>query len=130
MPIPIPPPLSELEGRLGLPLDSLDGEDKVRAEAALHDASVLVLAEVSTARAAAWRVEAPDVVSLVVLKAARREYDNPRGLSTESLGEHAVGLSETSGAYLTGREVAQIRRAATGQRGGFVGSVRTPSAYE
>lgn len=42
--------------------------------------------------------------------------------------EHSVGLTDTSGVYLTAREVAQIHRAATGRTGGFVGSVRTPSA--
>lgn len=126
---PLPPTVSALEARLGVPAGSLEGEDLVRAMAALEDAATLALAEVPAAVAALWEVDAPKVVSLVVLKAARREFDNPRGLESESLGEHSVGLSETSGVYLTNREVAQIKRAATGRRGGYVGSVRTPSAY-
>ena len=68
-------------------------------------------------------------MTLVVLKAARREFENPRGLSSESLGEHAIGTTDTSGVYLTAREIAQVVRAARGRSGGFVGSVRTPSAY-
>lgn len=129
MPTPLPPPVSALEARLGLPEGSLEGEELTRAEAALDDAATLALAEVSTAKATLWATDAPKVVSLVVLKAARREYENPRGLESESLGEHQVGLTDTSGVYLTAREIAQIKRAATGRSGGFVGTVRTPSAY-
>ena len=44
----------------------------------------------------------------MILKAARREYENPRGLASESLGEHSVGIAETSGVYLTAREVALV----------------------
>lgn len=129
MPLPLPPPVSSLEARLGLPAGTLTGEDLVRAEAALDDAATLALAEVSEKKAAVWIEDAPKVVLLVVLKAARREFENPRGLENESLGEHTVGLTDTSGVYLTGREIAQIRRAAIGRSGGFVGTVRTPSAY-
>ena len=129
MSLPLPPPVSALEARLGLPAGTLLDEDKARAEAALEDATTLALAEVSETKAAAWELDAPKVVRLVILKAARREFENPRGLETESLGEHTVGIAETSGVYLTGREIAQIKRAATGRSGGFVGSVRTPSAF-
>lgn len=127
---PLPPPVSELEKRLGLPTASLDGEDLGRAEAALSDATTLALAEVSDNRGTAWALNAPNVVVLVVLKAARREFENPRGLSQESLGDHSVALSDSSGVYLTGRELAQIHRAASGRSGGFVGTIRTPSAFE
>lgn len=127
---PLPPAVGMLESRLGLPLGTLDGEDLARATDALDDATTLALAEVSDTRAAAWTLDAPKVVRLVVLKAARREYENPRGLEQESLGEHSVGLTDTSGVYLTAREIAQIRRAASGRRGGFVGSVRILSAYD
>lgn len=125
---PLPPLVADLEGRLGLPAGSLTGEDATRALNALSDASVLAIAEAPW-KESAWTTDAPGVVKLVVLKAARREFDNPRGLSTEALGEHTVGMTDTSGVYLTAREIAQIRRAATGQRGGMVGTVRTPSAY-
>lgn len=127
--ITLPQSVVELEARLGLPAGSLADEDKIRAEAALEDATTLVLAEVSPARATLWASAAPRVVALVVLKAARREFDNPRGITQETLGEHSVGLSESSGVYLTVRELAQVRRAASGRLLGFVGSVRTPSGY-
>ncbi|WNN93964.1 head-to-tail adaptor [Arthrobacter phage Nitro] len=129
MPIPLPPPVSSLERRLGLPEGALEGEDLARAQEALEDAATLALAEVPTAKATAWATDAPKVVALVVLKAARREFENPRGMESESLGEHTVGLTDTSGVYLTAREISQIKRAATGRSGGFVGTVRTPSAY-
>lgn len=127
---PLPPAVGLLERRLGLTEGTLDGEDLARATDALDDAATLALAEVSDAKAAAWVQDAPKVVVLVVLKAARREYENPRGLAQESLGEHSVGLTDTSGVYLTAREIAQIKRAASGRRGGFVGSVRILSGYE
>ncbi len=63
-------------------------------------------------------------VRLVVLKAARREFDNPRGISQESLGEHSVTLGTASGVYLTRMEIQAVRRAVTGRRGGFVGTLR------
>jgi hypothetical protein len=119
-----------LERRLGLAVGSLTGEDKVRAEDALDDAATLALAEVSETKQALWTVDAPKVVSLVVLKAARREFENPRGLNQESLGEHSVSLTDSSGVYLTAREIAQIKRAASGKSGGFTGSLRIRSAYE
>ena len=128
MPRNLPPPLSALEVRLGLTPGTLDDVDADRAKAALADATVLILAEVSPTKALRWSVDAPAVVHLVALKAARREYDNPQGLQSETLGEHTIGVSETSGVYLTAREVAQIVRADTGRRVGFIGSVRTPSA--
>lgn len=125
----LPPPLAALEVRLGLDVGSLEGADRDRAQAALDDAAALVLTEVSPAKAAEWSTDAPAVVALIALKAARREYENPRGISTESLGEHSVGLTDTSGVYLTRREISQIRRAATGASRA-VGTTRTPSAYE
>lgn len=125
----LPPPVAGLEVRLGLPEGTLADEDLARAEAALEDASALALAEAPAAVAATWTSNAPAVVVLVVLKAARREFDNPRGLASESVADHSVGIAETSGVYLTAREIAQVRRAARGRSGGFVGSVRTPTAY-
>lgn len=124
----LPPPVSALEERLGVPAGTLEAEDAIRATRALEDATTLVLAEVSDAKGVAWSASAPAVVALVVLKAARREFDNPRGVQQETQGDHSVGLTDTSGVFLTGREVGLIRRAASGRRS-FVGSVRTPSAY-
>jgi hypothetical protein len=44
-------------------------------------------------------------------------------------GEQTIALSESSGVYLTGREIAQVRQAALGRATGFVGALKTPSAY-
>lgn len=66
---------------------------------------------------------------MVTLKAARREYENPQGLRQENLGEHGFAVDTATGAYLTDGERTAVRRAATGRTGGFVGTVRTPSAY-
>lgn len=127
----LPPPIMELEARLGVPTGSLAAEDLERAEAALLDATTLVLAEVSPTRATAWSTNAPPVVALIALKAARREFENPQGISQEAQGDHSISLSESSGVYLTAREIAQIRRVANGRTGAnFVGSIRTPSSYE
>ncbi len=126
---PLPPALSALERRLGLAEGDLEGTEKARAEEALADATALALAEVSTTRADAWAASAPAVVVTVVLKAARREYENPQGFRSEGVGEYSASVDVASGVYLTPGEIAQIRRAATGRRGGFTGTVRTPSAY-
>lgn len=127
----LPPPVTDLEVRLGLAEGTLTGPDRARADRALGDATTLALAEVSTTKAAEWSTgPAPEAVSLVVLKAARREFENPRGLTEESMGDRSLSLAESSGVYLTAREIATVRRAASGRRGGFVGSVRLRSAYE
>lgn len=130
MPV-LPPTVSALEVRLGVPSGTLADADLARATAALEDATALVLAEVPASLVPQWEADAPTVVAAVVLKAARREFENPRGIQQEAQGEHSVGFSatEASGVYLTRREVGYVRRAATGRSGGFVGSVRTPSAY-
>lgn len=128
-PIPLPPAVGELEKRLGVPAGDLVDEDLERATAALEDATDLALALVPDATADAWRASAPRIVRLVVLKAARREYDNPRGLASESLGEHSVGIAETSGVYLTARETALVLGAHRSARP-RVGSIAIVSAFQ
>ena len=124
----LPPPLASLEARLGFEPGDLTGPERTRAEAAIEDATALVLAEAPT-KEPAWTDAAPGVVTAVILKAARREYENPQGLRSENLGEHGFSVDTASGVYLTAHEAALIRRAATGRKGGFVGSIRTPTAY-
>lgn len=126
----LPPPVSALVRRLGLAPGTLTDTDLARAEEALADAAALALAEIPALTAARWATDAPAAVVAIVCKAARREFDNPEGVTQESLGGRMVGLSNVSGAYLTARELATIRRAARRHRGGpFVGTLRTPSAY-
>lgn len=124
---PLPPSIPALEARLGLTAGTLDTEDAARAEAALQDATEDALSYVPAATATSWRSDAPGIVRVVILKAARREYDNPQGFRQEGLGEHSATVADASGASLNRAEVAKIRRVAG--LAGFTGSVRTPSAY-
>lgn len=120
----LPPSRDALETRLGLDAGTLEGADAERADAALSDATILALAEVSETKANTWAEAAPDTVWLVVLKAARREFENPSGIGQESLGERSVSGLDTSGVFLTAREVAIIRRADTGRGSGAIGSMK------
>lgn len=125
----IPPPLSELERRLGMEAGTLEGADKGRAESTLEDATAMALAEVPPAVAKRWMENgAPTAVVVVILKAARREFENPQGLYQETVGEHSMGVTTATGLYLTAEEKSQLAKAASG-KAGFTGTVRTPSAY-
>lgn len=127
---PLPPSVEKLATRLGVEVEDMAPVDLARAEAAIEDATALVLAEVPRRVREAWTEDAPAVVVTVVLKSARREYENPRQLNQEQLGEHMVGISATSGVFLTDRELDLIHRAADGRTGsGFIGTVHIPSAY-
>lgn len=123
----LPPPVAALERRLGLDEGTLEGADKARAEDALSDASELVLLEAGR-RADAWRTNPPSIAVIIALKAARREWDNPEGNTQETLGEHTIGTSNTSGIYLTADERQTLRRAAG--NASSVRTLRTPSAYD
>jgi hypothetical protein len=123
----LPPPLSALERRLGIDEGSLAGNDQARAEEAIADAVALALAEVPTRTATAWASNAPAVVVTVVLKAARREFENPQGFVSEGVGEHSATVGTATGAFLTEGERLLVRRAAG--LGGFTGTVRISSAY-
>lgn len=126
---PLPPPVSALLTRIGLDPSELSSAELARAEAALEDATALALAEAPESVADKWRADGPPaVVRTVILKSARREFENPRQLNQEQLGEHMVGISATSGVYLTPSELSLIQREARGSLQ-FVGSIRTPTAY-
>lgn len=78
-------PVSALEARLRIPIDSLQGVDLAKALADLEDASNLVRAETGKS----WLSEqgqpiAPGPVVTVVLKAALRCYRNPDEFSAEA----------------------------------------------
>lgn len=130
----LPPPLAALERRLGVAEGTLTGTDLARAEEALADATALALAEVSPSTATAWSEpdSAPAVVVTVVLKAARREYENPQGYTQETVGDYAYSTN-ASGVYFTDAEVALIHRAAgpSGRRSrAALGSVAVTSPFE
>lgn len=78
-------PVSALEARLRIPIDSLQGVDLAKAQADLEDASNLVRAETRKS----WLNEqglpvAPGPVTTVVLRAALRCYRNPDEYSSEA----------------------------------------------
>jgi hypothetical protein len=120
---PLPIPVAKLETRLRLAAGTLTGPDADAAAQYIADATALALAEVPVATQATWQTACPDVVVLVILKAARREFENPSGLSQEISGEHTITTAATTGVFLTPLEISQVRRAAGLSRGGAVGSV-------
>lgn len=125
MPTALPLPVSGLETRLRIPVGTLADADLAAATQYIADATAFALAEVPTITALEWQDACPDVVVTIIYKAARREWENPSGLSQEISGEHTITTAATSGVFLTAAEVAQIRRAA-GLTKSFLGSVRVP----
>lgn len=128
--------VSSMETRLRLPVGSLTGADLQAALDALDDASVLVRQEAGIDFLAADGVTivAPPVIVTIARRVALRQYRNPDGFSSEGVGGGAYTYryadDETS-AYLTADEVRVIHAAVAPAGGrGFVGTIRTPSAYE
>lgn len=119
----LPLPVSGLETRLRLEVGSLSGADLAAAEVYIGDATALVLDEVPSDTETAWTADLPRTVELIIYKAARREWENPSGLSQEISGEHTITTSATSGVFLTQNEIAKVRNAA-GVSSSAVGSVR------
>jgi hypothetical protein len=104
--------VAEFEARLGEANGSLADADLARAEAVLEDASEIVL----NAGDPSWTdaegaKPAPRTAVVVVLRLARRFWDNPEGLSYEALGDHTVSRAAASG-FLTGDERALLQQAA------------------
>lgn len=102
------PPLAavdDLEARLGR---SLSDEDRVRAGAALEDASALVRMEAGRD----WATEpVPGAIKAVVLRVARREFTNPDSRTNRQVGPFSESYSAGSGtAYLTDEERAVVAR--------------------
>lgn len=119
----LPLPVAGLEIRLRLEVGSLAGADLAAALEYIEDATALVLDEVSPTTAAAWETDLPRTVQLVIYKAARREWENPSGLSQEISGEHTITTSATSGVFLTPLEIQKVRKAAGLSLRSSVGSV-------
>lgn len=118
----LPLPVAGLEVRLRLAAGTLTGADLEAAETYIADATALVLDEVNGETEATWNVDLPRTVELIIYKAARREWENPSGLSQEISGEHTITTSATSGVFLTPLEIQKVRRAA-GLAENIVGSV-------
>lgn len=115
--------VAQLEARLGEPVGSLAGEDLARATAALDDASAIVLRVGDPA----WTdATIPDVARVVVLRLARRFWDNPEGLSYEAIGDHTVSRTAAN-TFLTPDERALLLDAAGYPQGVY--SVGTPGVW-
>jgi hypothetical protein len=117
--------VADLEARLGVPAGSLAGEDLARATADLEDASLIVAAYGDPA----WTdTTIPGIARVVVLRLARRFWDNPEGLTYEALGDHTVSRAQAA-TFLTAEERALVSGAAgsTGTPGVY--SVETPGVW-
>jgi len=125
-----------MEARLGLDTGSMAGNDLVRAQNALADASALIRAESSDLTWVAeddTTITAPDDVIVVALQSALRVYRNPDGYTGESVGDYSYQFGQAHGSvdvYLNAEEKALIHAAVDRVQGrGFTGSIGTPSAY-
>jgi hypothetical protein len=126
----LPLPVSGLEQRMHLPAGTITGADSDAAEMAIADATALAIILIPTNVGAGWEANGvPDAVAMCIYKAARREFENPSGLSQEIAGEHTITTSATSGVFFTPLETSVIKKAAGYTTSGFVGTVRTPSAH-
>lgn len=115
--------VAQLEARLGEPPGSLAGEDLARATACLEDASAVILSLGDPD----WTAETiPVAAQVVVLRLARRMWDNPEGLSYEALGDHV-----TTRAAATSLLLPDEQRLVLGAAGFAVGvySVYTPGVW-
>jgi hypothetical protein len=114
--------VADLEARLGRTL--VDPVEAVRAEVALEDATVAVLAETGPLD----ELEPPEAARLVVLRVARRLFMNPDGYAQEGIGPHSIRLTdEAAGGLVTQAERMMLRAAI---RRPAVGTIRTPAAWE
>lgn len=96
--------VDEFEVRLGR---ALDVDERLRATAALGDASDLVLAVGD----GTWTdATVPAAVVGVVLRAARRQFDNPTGAGQMSVGDVSVSYPQRT--FLTRADEKVVRRAA------------------
>lgn len=93
----------------------IDAADETRAQAALDDASALIRLEAGKT----WTTDdeldddVPDIILTVCVAAARRAFNNPDGVRSESTGSYSVSLADSSGdVYLTKAERGHVRRAA------------------
>jgi Gp19/Gp15/Gp42-like protein len=112
------PPLadvSDLEVRLDRVFTDAEGP---RIEALLDDVSAmvrLVAGKTWVDPTDATQVIAPDIVRVIVLRAAARYINNPGGFSAESAGDYSYqrnGLDERGGLFLTDEEVEWLKKVA------------------
>lgn len=123
-------PLSELARRTVGDPDGIDpaSPEGVRAVAALEDASWLAREAASRTRGVDWltQTDVPFPVRTVVLRAARRGWENPEATTSEGVNASGVSTSreaEPNSVYLTQDERDQCARYAPATGGGLGGLV-------
>lgn len=115
--------VNDFEARLGVPADSLEAEDLARAEAVLADASAVV----ASIGLPSWTEgTVPEVARVVVLRLARKLWENPEGVSYEALGDHTVSRAAAR-QLLTEDERDLVMDAAGFSTGVY--SIRTPGVW-
>lgn len=136
MSLPALAAIADIETRLGLDLGSIDGNDYLRAQAVLDDASALVRAEARVDWVDVNNMPVPPpAVKTVVIMAAVRGYRNPDGVASENLGGayfYQLAPDQIS-VYLTDGEKDIVRKAALQSTSNVVwsgtGNITTASAY-
>lgn len=112
------PPLADvadLEVRLDRTFTDAEGP---RIEALIDDVSAmvrLVAGKTWVDPLDATQVIAPDIVRVIVLRAAARYINNPGGFSAESAGDYSYqrnGLDERGGLFLTDEEIGWLKKVA------------------
>ena len=112
------PPLADIED-LEVRLDrTFTDVESPRIEALLDDVSAMV----RLVAGKTWvdpedptQVIAPDIVRVIVLRAAGRYINNPGGFSSESAGDYSYqrnGLDARGGLYLTEEEMGWLKKVA------------------
>lgn len=124
---------TQLTDRLGRVLDATQ---TTQAEAFIDDASALVL-QIADLETDWTDADVPDAVVPVVVNMVRRALENPRGLTSEQIGNYQWQASAGSSAiYATTQERRIIRRSAgklsigTVALEGYLLTDIGPSAYE
>lgn len=100
--------------------------DQDRAEAAIDDASALVLDLVDDATQTSWNSSTPDSIVAVVCRVALRGFLNPHGVKSERQGDYQYELDSATGIYLTDAEIRTVRKSA-GKPG--MASIETTHPY-
>lgn len=128
--------LLQLTDRLGR---TLDATQETQAEAFIDDASALVL-QIANLDTDWTDADVPAAVIPVVVNMVRRAVENPRGLTSEQIGNYqwqaSSGSSASSAIYATTQERRIIRRAAghlsvgTVALEGYLQGGYGPSAFE
>ncbi len=85
----------------------LDADERGRVGALIEDVLVLIAVEAGIEDVPE---PLPAVLGPVVYTATRRSFDNPMGLSSETIGSYTWRADASDGVYLTEPEVRLVRR--------------------